>query len=160
MTTKTWKGAWAGMTAYAVDDLVDHLGKFYACIRAHKSATTFNAVEWVVYVPNLVEAQASTSKTHIKTDIEFTTQFPAVISAIATAITAGLYSTTINLNEIDYTTVKYNLELKGYTVATNRTGYGTTSVTIKPVTISWVQYSVSSLVATSLSSITTASASR
>ena len=152
MTVKTWKGSWAINTAYVVDNLVDHLGKFYACIRAHKSTATFDSAEWSVYVPNIVEAQASTSISHTKTDNEFTTAFPVVISAIATAVTAGLYSTTVSLNEFDYYSVKQNLELKGYTITTNRTGYGVTTATLKPVTISWIKYSVASVASTAIAS--------
>ena len=142
MTVKTWKGIWASNTGYALDDLVDRSGKFYTCIRAHKSTNTFESVEWSVYIPNISEIQASTAKPHIKTDNEFTTEFPAIISAIATAVTAGLYSITVNLNEINYNTVKYNLELKGYTVTTNRAGFGIVNTTLKPVTISWIKYSI------------------
>lgn len=142
MTVKTWKGAWAINTGYTLDDLVSHSNKFYTCIRAHKSGTVFAPVEWSVYIPNITEVQASTAESHIKTDNEFTTQFPAIISAIAAAVTAGLYSITVSLNESAYNTVKLNLELKGYTVTTNRTGYGILATTVKPVTISWIKYSV------------------
>jgi hypothetical protein len=144
MTVKTWKGTWTSVMAYVPDDIVAKDGKFYTCIRKHTSGATFTTetADWSIYVPNIAEAQASTSASHIKTDNEFTTAFPSIISAIATAITAGLYSTTISLNEFDYYTVKQNLELKGYTVTTTRTGYGTTTATLKPVTISWVKYSI------------------
>ena len=142
MTVKTWKGAWASNTVYTLDDLVSQSNKFYTCIRAHKSGSAFAPVEWSVYIPNISEVQASTAESHIKTDNEFTTQFPAVISAIAAAVTAGLYSITVSLNESNYNTVKLNLELKGYTVTTNRSGYAVTNTTVKPVTISWIKYSI------------------
>jgi len=142
MTAKTWKSTWTSVTAYAVGDIVDRSGKLYACIRAHKSTTTFDPAEWAVYVPTVVEVQAGTALRHVKTDSEFSTEYPAIISAISIAVASGLYSTTVNLGEIDYYTVKLNLELKGYTVTTNRTGYGVTVSTLKPVTISWIKYSI------------------
>jgi hypothetical protein len=142
MTVKTWKGPWTSMTAYAVDAIVDRSGKLYTCIRAHKSTATFDSAEWAVYVPNVLEVQTGTALRHTKTDSEFSTEYPAIISAISIAVASGLYSTTVNLGEIDYYTVKLNLELKGYTVTTNRTGYGITISTLKPVSISWVKYSV------------------
>jgi hypothetical protein len=142
MTAKTWKSTWASVTAYAVGDIVDRSGKLYTCTRAHKSTATFDPAEWAVYVPTVAEVQAGTALQHVKTDSEFTTEFPSIISAISTAVASGLYSTKVNLSEIDYYTIKLNLELKGYTVTTNRTGYGVTSATLKPVTISWVKYSI------------------
>jgi hypothetical protein len=146
MTVKLWKGTWDTNTAYKLDDLVDRSGKFYACLRNHNSGSTFTSAEWAVYIPNITEIQASTAKPHIKTDNEFTTQFPTIISAIATAVNAGLYSITVSLNESDYNTVKLNLELKGYTISTNRNGFGTISTTLKPCTISWIKYSVPGMI--------------
>ena len=140
MTTKTWRGAWAASTLYSLNDLVNYSGTFYTCLRKHTSGTVFSSVEWLVYIPTLTEIQASTNAVHAKTDSEFTSQFAGVVSAIATAVATGLYSTTVSLNELDYNTVKLTLELKGYRVTSNRTGYGNTTSTVLPCTISWVKY--------------------
>jgi hypothetical protein len=63
MTVKTWKGTWTSVTAYVPDDIVAKDGKFYTCIRKHTSGAAFASelADWSVYVPNIAEAQASTS---------------------------------------------------------------------------------------------------